>query len=242
MDGIVIQARFGSTRFPGKILKTLVDDTSVLAFLLRRIRNLNREGLKIIVATPRASANEPIWRICDAENVDYVTGSETNLIERYVAVADRFKLQNIVRVTSDSPLIDPQTIADTLGLLVESECDYVSTHVTKRQLPLGMGCESFTSGTLRRLEALADTDFHKEHVTTIIKQSLSRFAVKELQSTLNFSDFRFTLDEPKDLDFLRAVVAEYPGEIYKSSVADIVNFCRSRNDLIQINRFVQQKT
>ena len=242
MDGIIIQARVGSTRFPGKILKSLCKDTSALAFLLRRIKCLSRKGLQIIVATPTTSENEPIWRICAAEKVDYVTGSEANLIERYIGVAKKFNLRNIVRVTSDSPLIDPQTISDSLELLLQFQCDYVSTHVVKRQFPLGMGCESFTSDALQRIEAMADTDFHKEHVTTVIKQNLSGFAVKELQSNLNFADFRFTLDEPKDLKFLRSVVAEYPGDIYEASVVDIVNFCHSRTDLVQINKFVQQKT
>ena len=110
----IIQARYSSSRFPGKILKQY-EDISYLELLIKRLKK-SKYIKKIIVATTKNPEDKTIQKICDKLKIDFFRGSENDVLDRYFQAAKFFKAQNIVRVTSDCPLIDPKIIDKVLKI------------------------------------------------------------------------------------------------------------------------------
>ncbi|MER2171523.1 MAG: NTP transferase domain-containing protein, partial [Psychrobacillus psychrodurans] len=108
----IIQARMGSTRLPGKILKQ-VNGKALLAYQLERVGQSKCID-KIVIATTIDQKDEPIVEFCEQYGVDYYRGSENDVLARYYEAAQRFDGDIIVRLTSDCPIIDPVVIDETI--------------------------------------------------------------------------------------------------------------------------------
>ena len=130
MNGCIIQARTGSTRFPNKILNDIDDEHTVLEFLIKQLKNSERID-KIVIATTRSSKDEKIIELCKNLNLDFFKGDENDLVDRYYKCAKKFNLENIIRITSDCPLVDPNLVDNGIKKFVEEECDYLTNSTGK---------------------------------------------------------------------------------------------------------------
>src|SRR5262249_44302968 len=136
----IVQARMGSTRLPGKVLRDVLG-RPLLQWLLERLRLAKRiQG--IVVATTTAPGDDPIETLCDKLGVSCYRGSEFDVLDRYHDAAVAAHAERIVRVTADCPLLDPSIVDQLVDLLDRTECDYASTD--ERTFPLGMDAEAFT--------------------------------------------------------------------------------------------------
>ena len=105
---VIIQARIGSSRMPGKVIK-YYKNYNILNILIERIKKIKQIG-KIIVATTKLKSDQKIVNFCKNNKILFFKGSEKDVLERYYETAKKFKLKNIIRLASDCPLIDPDML------------------------------------------------------------------------------------------------------------------------------------
>ena len=143
----IIQARMGSTRLPGKVLKTVMGKT-LLEYQIERVKEAQMID-QIIIATTMKKIDEPIVNLCERLGVDYFRGSEHDVLSRYFETATNFNIDVIVRITSDCPLIDPEIIDKVVShyLNHREKLDYAS-NTLERTYPRGLDTEVFSYNAL----------------------------------------------------------------------------------------------
>jgi spore coat polysaccharide biosynthesis protein SpsF len=241
--GIVVQARMGSTRLPGKIMMPL-SGVPVLAQVIRRLRDC-RELWRVIVATTDKEQDAPVADLARSVGADFYRGSEEDVLKRYYETANAYQLDVVVRITSDCPLIDPQII-DEMILRFKREnsgggrCDYLS-NTLKRTYPRGLDVEVFSFQALKQAYEQAQEPHQREHVTPFIYQNPEVFKVSHFVDARDYSHLRWTLDEQADYDLLQNIYEIlYPGN-HHFRYGDVLRLIEERPQLILINEHIQQK-
>ena len=144
---IVVQARMGSTRLPGKVLKPLAG-TTVLEEMLRRCRAI--PGADIVVcAIPEDAADDPLIAPAKRAGAVVARGSASDVLSRYRKAADQVDADIVVRITSDCPLTDPSLCGEVIALREARGVDYAANNMPPG-FPHGLDCEAFTAASLRR--------------------------------------------------------------------------------------------
>jgi len=234
---VVIQARMGSTRLPGKVLEDL-GGLPVLAWVVRACQ-ASVQADAVVVATSTATQDDSVAELAAALGVPVVRGSEDDVLSRYVAALGQHPSDALVRITADCPFTDPAIIdAVVAAWRADPAYDYVST-VLIRTLPHGLDVELVTADALRRVDATA-TAHHRVHVTSGIYTDPTTYDLLGLSFAPAATDLRITLDTPEDLAALRAIVAERGTGI--ASRREILALLRARPDLVAINAAVTQKS
>lgn len=200
IDGaaIVLQARIGSTRLPGKVLARLAGRT-VFAHCVERLRT---SGLPVILATTEEHDDDVL--VAEAERLDVpsVRGSVDDVMSRYVAAAAAFKLSAIIRATADNPAVDLGAALRTLTLLCRTGAGYV----VERGMPYGCCVEAMSSDALREAAASDTSAYDREHVTPMLRKHRRFVSLDALAPTeLRRPDLRLTIDTAGDLAFVRQV-------------------------------------
>ena len=168
MIGAVIQARCESVRFPEKILSDIGGLTSIELL----VKRLSKSKLldQIIVATNNNKANKKLIKLLKEKNIQYFVGSEKNVLERYYKASKKYKLSTIVRITGDSPLIDPILVDSFIKNFKSKQIDYLADSV-KETYPDGMDIEVFNFKSLKDSYYSLNDEYAKEHVTPTIRQN-----------------------------------------------------------------------
>jgi spore coat polysaccharide biosynthesis protein SpsF len=224
----IVQARMSSTRLPGKTLAD-VEGEPMLALLLRRLRRAQNIG-EIVVATSVEAADDPIARLAHSLGVGVSRGPCEDVLERYlVAIGDRSG--PIVRITGDCPLIDPAIVDDTVERFRSVPgCAYAS-NIQPRTFPDGLDVEVFAAATLRAVarERLDSAD--REHVTSAIRARPERYRQTALVCACDLGELRWTVDEPEDLEFIRALVRRLADRRAEAGLAEILSAVREEPSL-----------
>ncbi|MFX1277416.1 MAG: cytidylyltransferase domain-containing protein, partial [Promethearchaeota archaeon] len=168
--GIIVQARMGSTRLPGKTLKKINNNETVLGLLIKRLK-LSKETHLIIIATSSNEKNKQIIELAKFYNVSSFIGSEENVLERYYQAAKKFSLDIIIRITSDCPFVDPEIIDEMVKYYMNNNFDYIANTYPLLNIPAGFDVEIFSFEILENLITIATTSEEKEHVTYYIKSN-----------------------------------------------------------------------
>ena len=165
MIGAIIQARMGSSRLPGKVLKELHGKT-VLERVVDRVA-LSELLDTVVVATSDAPIDDEIVKFCTERDINYFRGSEADVLSRYRCCAEAHDLSTIVRVTADCPLIDAEVIDHTIELFHDNKLDYASNTVPPEtsRWPDGSDVEVFSIDALRLADEKATLEADREHVT-----------------------------------------------------------------------------
>lgn len=197
---IVLQARMGSTRLPGKVLAP-IGGRSVLAHCVER---LQRSGLPVIVATTELDDDDRVAQEAVRLGVAVVRGPVDDVLARYLAAARQFNLTEVIRATADNPAVDMDAPRRTLALLYRSGAD----HVVEHGLPTGAAVEAVTVEALARAAGLATDSYDREHVTPLIRRDPRFFALPALApGDVRRPAVRLTVDTAADLAFMRRVFA-----------------------------------
>lgn len=215
MTGIVLQARMGSTRLPGKVLKEL-SGRSMLSHIIERLKAV-RDSDVLIVATSTNEADGAIEEFCSREDIICFRGGESDVLDRYYRAAIKFKLSDIVRATADNPFVDPAEIDRLIGLHKKTGADY--TH-SFGALPIGVGAECFAFAALERSWKEGRKPNHREHVNEYIQENPALFHVEALQIPPEkcAPGLRLTVDTPEDFRRADAIYAKLyrPGKIIET--------------------------
>jgi spore coat polysaccharide biosynthesis protein SpsF len=205
----VVQARMGSSRLPGKVLRCLAGRT-VLEWVVRAARCAT--GLDdLVVATTRAAEDDAIVDECRRLDVDVARGDRDDVLSRFLQAIDGRAAHGVARFTADCPLLDPSLITTVVGTWSQhgEDLDHLST-ANPRCLPRGLDVEVAATDALRALERTLNepgTAHHRTHVTSYLYNNPDRFRVAGLVLHPDASDLRITLDTVDDLSLLEAVVA-----------------------------------
>ncbi len=231
----ILQARISSTRLPGKILLNGFNK-SLLLHTVERLKKSKKLD-KIIIATTTLKIDDIIVDICKKNKLNVFRGHPTNLLSRYYNCAIKFKLKNIVRITSDCPLMDYRIIDLMIKKYNEKKIDYLS-NIHPPTLPDGFDIEIFTFEALKKTYLSANQDFQKEHVTPFIWDNPKKFLIKNFvyKKIKNlYNKYRLTLDYKEDYYVISKI---YNALYFKNkffSLEDILKYI-NKNPSIMINK------
>jgi spore coat polysaccharide biosynthesis protein SpsF len=200
-SAIVLQARMGSMRLPGKTLAP-IEGRTILAHCVERLRH--RSGLRVIVATTISADDDVLASEARRLDAPVVRGSVDDVLSRFVLAADTFNLTTMVRATADNPAVDMDAPRRTLDLLERTG----AVHVVEHGLPYGTAVEAIDCASLREAEVDATDSYDREHVTPFLKRGRRFLALDALApATVRCPALRLTVDTPEDLEFVRRVYA-----------------------------------
>ena len=229
---IVVQARMGSSRLPGKVLKDIAG-RPMLSYQMERLRRV-KSADRIVIATSDQPADDALERFCQKEKIAYVRGSEDDVLARYYAAIERFPADIVVRITADCPLIDPALVDEAIGAY---EPDYVS-NMLEKTYPLGMAVEVFSAQALREAHREAKDPAEREHVTPFIYRHPERYRLKSLTMAPNLSHHRWTVDTPEDFELVSRLLKTLKPHF---TLQDVLEVLDKHPDWCAINAHVEQK-
>jgi len=195
--GIVLQARMGSSRLPGKVMKLLCG-RPMLGHILDRLRRVTNADV-LVVATSDKPGDDVIEAFVLSENVFCFRGDEADVLDRYYRAALHFGLQTIIRATADNPLVDPEEVERLIDLHKRSRADY--THAFTK-LPIGVGVECFSFDALERSWKEGKAPNHREHVNEYIQEHPEMYHIEELMVPQEkiAAQLRLTVDTQEDFE------------------------------------------
>jgi spore coat polysaccharide biosynthesis protein SpsF len=203
----IVQARYASTRLPGKVLMEL-RGVAVLTHVLARCRAV--DGVTdVVCATTSGQDTDGIADLARASGAVVFRGSEHDVLGRYLGAARFVEAETILRVTSDCPLIDPDLCAAVLALRATEGADYASNNMPPTW-PYGLDCEAFTRAALERADAEARASDEREHVTPWLRRHPDLRRANLPAPRPGLSDHRWALDYPQDYAFFQALFDQLP--------------------------------
>jgi len=235
----IIQARMGSTRLPGKVLREILGRPMV-DYVVDRARQMS-ETQKTVVATSTLDQEEPLVEHLRERNIPVVRGPEEDVLARYVQAAEARDAETVVRITADCPLLMPAVSDRVVQAFQESDCDYAS-NTLERMYPLGLDTEVLSIETLHRADREASDPADREHVTRYVQRHPSNFELRSVTDDTDWSDLRWTVDEAPDLQFVRRVYGALGDEAIEATYDDVLEILEAHPEWTDINRKVEQKT
>ena len=233
----IIQARMGSSRLPGKVLRD-IQGQSMLGRVVNRVRRACSID-EVLVATTDCSADDPIVQECRRCSVPVFRGNEDDVLDRYLRAAQWTNAEVVVRITADCPLIDAEITDKTVRAFLAERPDYAS-NVMVRTYPRGLDTEVITVPTLEGAWRNADQPHQRAHVTPYIYEHPDNFRLLSVTGDIDYSQHRWTVDTAADLEFVRAIYARLekrPEFLWR----DVLALLEREPELIEINRSVPQK-
>ncbi|SFM06592.1 spore coat polysaccharide biosynthesis protein SpsF [Gracilibacillus orientalis] len=235
----IIQARMGSTRLPGKVLRKVVGKP-LIKYQIDRIRESSYLD-EIVIATTNNKKDDAIVDFCRHEKVRCVRGSEKDVVSRYLRAAEETQADVIVRFTADCPLIDADTIDQVIKAFVTKKiADYV-TNVQERTYPRGYDIEVFTMQTLEKISKIANRTSDREHVTTYIRDHPDQFHIYNVFHHTNYSSYRLTVDTLEDFQLIEKIIKSLEPKWRYFTLEDVITLLEHHPDWVNINANIEQK-
>lgn len=206
----LVQARMGSTRLPGKVLKPIVGKP-MIGLLLSRLSQ-SRELDEIVVATSEDPINDKLQETIESLGYRCTRGSEKDVLKRFYESAKFVAADIIVRITGDCPLIDPILVDQFINGFKDSNGDYFS-NTNPVTYPDGLDIEVMSFEAIQRANNETDSEFDREHVTPYIRNS-DNFLQSSMQNAEDLSYLRWTVDEPEDLVVVNNVFEYFSPNIH----------------------------
>lgn len=241
--GAIVVARMGSSRLPEKVLKTICGKT-VLEHVIERLGRVDRIE-QIVVATTRNPLDDAIADLCRQRGLTCFRGDEENVLERTIEAVMEHKLDIVIRMGADSPLLDWQVIDEMLSKYLQ-KCDsgnrleYLS-NTLDRSYPIGLDAEIFAAETFERIDRetrdlpAEQRRLNEINVVPYLHQNLDLFRTYSFTKDFDFSDLRWTLDTPEDFDLItRVYEAVYPRK-QDFLMGDVLELMKENPDWIRIN-------
>ncbi|MSO55867.1 MAG: acylneuraminate cytidylyltransferase [Acidobacteria bacterium] len=237
--GAIVQARMGSTRLPGKALL----DIAGMSMLARVVDRTGRARTidRVIVATTTKAQDDPLVEHALELPVDVYRGDEEDVLDRYYQTATYHKLDVIVRITSDCPLLDPGLADDVVRPLLDaaSRVDY-SANTLRRTFPRGLDVEAVPFATLERVWREATSVHDRAHVFPYIYEHPDKFSMTGVADTIDRSEMRWTVDTEEDLMFVRKVCLALGAREF--TWCDVLALLERQPELLRINKMVREKS
>ncbi len=238
----IVQARMGSSRLPGKVMRILGDRT-VLGHVIARVRRIAGVD-EVVVATTDHAADDAIESESRRHGATVYRGSETDVLDRYQRAAASSGADVVVRITSDCPLLDPELVSKMLEEFLArvgsaDQLDYMSNGL-RRTFPRGLDAEIFLSQVLERAHREARRPYEREHVTPYVYEHPEQFRIYSYEGSVDLSHLRWTLDTDSDLEMLEKIFAGLR-HLPSPATADVFAYLDHHPEVARINAEVRQK-
>ncbi|MFA4823706.1 MAG: glycosyltransferase family protein [Methanoregula sp.] len=241
VTAVIIQARMGSTRLPGKVIKD-ISGKPVLWHVIHRVQHASLPDA-ILVATTTNPEDDVIESLCHEWNILVFRGDANDVLRRYCDSVEFLEktfgnIDSIVRITADCPLIDPQVIDMAVALMHSGSYDYVS-NTDPPTFPDGLDVEVIARDILFAAHEKATLLSEREHVTPFIRKD--PFVRKtNIRNPTDLSALRWTLDNPEDYAFIKQIyLCLYnPSGIFL--MTDILNLLAQKPELEKINSHIKR--
>ena len=236
-----VQARMGSTRLPGKVLRD-IEGKPMLWHVVNRIK-CSLSVSSTVVLTSLNAQDDEIERFCLKNNIKIYRGKEEDVLDRYYQAARYYKAEAIIRITGDCPLIDPQ-IVDKVIFAYSSAHDVIdgASNVIRRTYPRGLDTEVVSFAALERCWRKADKDCYREHVTLYMYEHPELFSLVSVENNKDLSNLRWTVDEEADLILIRKIYNRLYEHKKSFLMDDVINLLKREPSLSAINLSVRQKS
>jgi len=235
----IVQARMGSTRLSGKVLKKILGKP----MLFHEIERVSRAKKidDIVIATTELPQDDKIISLCKENSWNYFRGSEDDVLDRYYKAASAFHADVVVRITADCPLIEPELIDKIINVFLENmpHIDFVSNSLPVQTFPRGLDAEVMSMAALKKAWLEDKNPRWREHVTTYIERNPTKFIIKGFTHTENLSKLRWTVDMPEDLKFVRKIYNFFKNNQF--SWNDVLDLLKQHPEYLKINRHIHQK-
>jgi len=229
----ILQARITSQRLPSKVLMTILG-RPMLELQIERILRCKKID-QLIVATSINQEDDPIDTLCKKMEISCFRGDLANVLDRFYQAARRYRPQHVVRLTGDCPLTDPMLIDELIEFYLARKCDYAS-NCQEPTLPDGLDAEIFTFETLAQTWQEAKLPSHLEHVTQFMYSQPQRFTIASYKYHQDLSRYRWVVDEPEDLEFVRKIYEKLYPSNPEFRTQDIIALLKRNKKLVEINQ------
>jgi spore coat polysaccharide biosynthesis protein SpsF len=230
----VLQARFASSRLPGKVLMDLMGEPMLFRQIERVLRS-ERIG-RLVVATSSDSSDDPVWEMCREKGLDCFRGSLEDVLDRFYQTAKQLAPEHVVRLTGDCPLTDPVVIDGVVELHLTEGNDYTSNTI-EPTFPDGLDVEVITWNTLRIAWERASLPSEREHVTSYVHKRPDQFRLGNYKYIgRDLSELRWTVDEPEDFLFVQKVYEALYPKNSAFTTADALILLSQQPELVEINK------
>jgi spore coat polysaccharide biosynthesis protein SpsF len=231
----IIQARTGSKRLPGKILKKVIGKT----LLQHQLNQVKKSKLinQIVIATTKNEKDDKIYDVCKKEKIYCYRGSENNVLKRYFEAAKLCKADIVVRLTSDCPLIDSQIVDRTIKKFLVHSYDYVSNTCPSANATYadGMDVEVFSYSNLLKANKFCKNVLDREHVTHFFLKRPKKFKLFLLTLKKSYRKYRLTLDYKEDFILIKKILTFFLRNKIQISFKNIISYLDKNPEYIRIN-------
>lgn len=228
----VLQARCSSSRLPGKVLLPILEKPMILHQIDRIAKSKQIDYL--IVATSNDESDDALEELCIENNLNVFRGNLDDVLDRvYMAVRD-MECDNIVRLTGDCPLIDPQVIDRVIEDHINMNVDYTSNSISPT-FPDGLDVEVMKKTALIEAWSKSSKTSEREHVTPYIYNNKDKFKVNSFENDIDYSNLRWTVDEPADFELVTKIYEELYQDHTLFLMEDVLELFRKDKHLSQIN-------
>ena len=246
-----------SSRLPGKILADIAGQPMLQRVFIRTSRAAT--VTETIFATTTDPSDDPVAEYCDFSGIPFTRGSLYDVLDRYYQTAKQAKADIVVRITADCPVIDPALIDHVVNTLLAGEYDFVCNRLPppwNRTYPIGLDVEACSFKILEKAWNEAREPQHREHAMPYFYEGVELitetrtlqtgtsprgFNIAFLHHTTDFGDYRWTVDTPEDLEFMRQVYTRFDGRD-DFSWMEVLDLVHNEPQLMQINANVKHKT
>jgi len=230
---VVLQARIGSSRLPGKVLMPL-NGVPMITRQINRIRKA-KSVQNIFVATTSTSQDDQLCDELDKLDIRYYRGAENDVFERYVECIENFGLkESFLRLTADCPMIMPSIIDRVVEVYAKNNVDYVSNTIVPTY-PDGTDVEAVRIAAIERLSLTPMSKAEREHVTLGLYRRVKQFSVINVISEEDLSNHRWTVDYPEDYEFVSKIFEHFEGSESSFEMNDVLAIL-SRNQKLKNGR------
>lgn len=201
----IIQARMGSKRYYGKVLREIAGK-SLLLMVVERARKIKGIG-RAIVATTNRARDKKIIRFCEDNGILWFAGDEDDVLGRYVEASKKFRSDIVIRLTADNPLVEPKIIQ----LLVKAHLENRNDYTFSAGFPLGSSGEIFNASSLEEASQVAEKPIWREHLGVFFLEGKHNFKVGFVKAPKGLREpkIRLTVDVPKDLVTIRNIIKHF---------------------------------
>ena len=221
---LIIQARMSSIRLPGKVLMSI----SGRPMLERVCDRVMQSGAvkKVVIATSSDASDDPIEHFCCLRNFSYFRGALDDVAGRFLSVIQREGAEEFIRISADSPLIDPKLIDRAVEEYGQGKYDLV-TNVLHRTYPKGQSVELIRSTSFRQMYAGLIDQNDREHVTKAFYRNSSDYKIKNFSAEISAGEFQLSVDTREDFERISSIINLSSGR--STGWLDFVKLARNLN-------------
>lgn len=200
---VIIQARIGSERLPAKVLR-VVGGRPLIEYVVERLRKSNKIS-KIIIATSTNKEDQAICEYCEKKEIEFFRGSSNNVAKRFKDAIRKYGLESFIRISADSPLIDPNVVDEGIDIFGNGGYEIV-TNTLKRTFPQGQSFEILSSDVFNKGFRNMTDERDLEHVTRYFYRNSSKFHIYNMEMDTDFSRINLCIDTQEDLDVFKRIL------------------------------------